>query len=222
MESVDQLMKRLGAAKYECVGFRGQRESNTGVISHGADIVARQVLLEWVQEYFNDTLVQEKLMSQRVEFLEEMVRKSTFAPFVADEPDPDYCTDVPKDELLRRVYEFRQGFSSALMALRSARDKVGVTSIMVYHRRADQLVGFLGGDFNHSEEEDIESQMENIGLYDGRLEATQEEQIKIYKEALYKIVDIGATNLSDGDMKDISRNALRDAEGLLGKGGGKE
>jgi hypothetical protein len=92
MQVIDDLIKKMKSAKYE-YGFRGGNESSTLLYGHGtAEQVMRQILLEFIQQNTNDIAVENSQLKQRVFILEEIVKKSNFAPLIA----PIESVSVPK------------------------------------------------------------------------------------------------------------------------------
>lgn len=86
MEQVDSLINALKRAEYTYSGYGDNGRKSTSKVISGCwpeeTTVARQAILEWIQDNHNGLQVENESLKQRVEFLEEMVSKSNFAPFV--------------------------------------------------------------------------------------------------------------------------------------------
>lgn len=84
MKQVDDLIERLAKKEYR------RNEYDTTVISRhcsAEETAARQVVQEWVQDNFIDSITEIKALKQQVFILEEMVKKSTFAPMINEPID---------------------------------------------------------------------------------------------------------------------------------------
>ena len=82
----DELLEKLSNAKYE---WNSGRESYTSsVLSRlkgNERVAARQAIIEWLQQYIINDVQEIEMLKCKVKFLEEMVSKSNFKPFVQNE-----------------------------------------------------------------------------------------------------------------------------------------
>lgn len=84
MLRIDKLIDKMTNTQYGT----GDNKQNLLYSFQPDKITATRVVVsEWVQDVFLDEMAQTAALKQRVMFLEEMVKKSNFAPFV-EKKDP--------------------------------------------------------------------------------------------------------------------------------------
>jgi len=88
-ESLISILKKTEYGK-ESFGSRGSVVSDYG----GEADEARVAISQWIQDSFSQQIIEVEQYKQRVVFLEEMVKKSTFAPMVDDTPRGEELIDL--------------------------------------------------------------------------------------------------------------------------------
>ncbi len=80
-EQIDDLVERLlrktyrsGSDNYEMPILHDKRNNET--------IAFRQVMSEWLQDHYQENSVQLEILKAKVMAYEEIIKKSTFAPFI--------------------------------------------------------------------------------------------------------------------------------------------
>ena len=84
---IDDLIERLIKKEYE--SSHGGKSYMTNVLSRYTpnEINAvRQVVSEWLQDHYQNQAVNYAVMEAKINAYEEMIKKSTFAPFVETKP----------------------------------------------------------------------------------------------------------------------------------------
>ena len=100
MKEIDDIIERFKKTKYTKLDYN-KRKSEYSILSYYSseeEQAMRAALLEWIQDHFIDEHKEIGLLKQKVEFLEEMTRKSTFHPFAPEEEvkkcDVENCGEI--------------------------------------------------------------------------------------------------------------------------------
>lgn len=84
-EMVDSLVNKLEHTEYS--NDLGVGCGTSTVLSRyqkAETIATKQAIAEWLQDNINDDYIENQILKQRVKFLEEMVSKSNFKPFIEE------------------------------------------------------------------------------------------------------------------------------------------
>lgn len=85
-EMIDSLITKLCNAEYRNNLGVGSGTSSVLYSRRSEEtIAARGAIAEWLQDNINNNYLEKQVLEQRVRFLEEMVSKSNFKPFVQEE-----------------------------------------------------------------------------------------------------------------------------------------
>lgn len=85
MKQVDEIIEKFKNTKYS--------SDNTDLpilssqYSKNEETAIRQVLLEWIQDNFNQNYIEQETLKQRIMILEEIVKKSNFRPMIEEKHD---------------------------------------------------------------------------------------------------------------------------------------
>jgi hypothetical protein len=100
MKEIDDIIERLQETTHTRTNYEGRQDSSPILHSfeNEKEQAIRVVLLEWIQDHFINEHKENAALRQKVVFLEEMTRKSTFQPFVDKEDikicDVENCSEV--------------------------------------------------------------------------------------------------------------------------------
>ena len=88
MQIIDDLIAKMKATSYEYVGYKGDKSKLQLLSSYdkNAEQAMRQIILEFIQQNTNGIQVENSQLKQRIFILEEVVKKSNFAPLLLSTP----------------------------------------------------------------------------------------------------------------------------------------